>query len=164
MAYLNKEQYEYRRNSAAERNAHNEEIAISKGMTKEQADMITRLCGLRHELHTNIDNCAESSENGILAKIDELNEEIRLSGLDGVSFSADCGEVAMIDDIDGLMEYSDDIPEDHDSKDYDAWYWENKNRIVSELLQANNEIEIYLGEIDKKYGTSFCPTGALRVH
>ena len=43
--------------------------------------------------------------------------------------------VAMIDDIDGLMEYSDDIPEDHDSKDYDTWYWENKNRIVSELLK-----------------------------
>ena len=111
-----------------------------------------------------IDSCANSSENGILAKIDELNEEIRLLGLDGVSFSADCGEVAMIDDIDGLMGYSDDIPEDHDSKDYDAWYWENKNRIVSELLQANNEIEIYLGEIDKKYGTSFCPTGALRIY
>ena len=53
-----------------------------------------------------IDSCANSSENGILAKIDELNEEIRLSGLDGVSFSADCGEVAMIDDIDGLMGYS----------------------------------------------------------
>ena len=80
MAYLNKEQYEYRRNSASERNAHNEEIAISNGMTKEQADMITRLCGLRHKLHTNIDKCAESSENGILAKIDKLNEEIRLSG------------------------------------------------------------------------------------
>lgn len=164
MAYLNKEQYEYRKNSAAERNAHNEEIAISNGMTKEQADMFTRLCGLRHELHTNIDNCAESSENGILAKIDEQNEEIRLSGLDGVSFSADCGEVAMIDDIDGLMEYSDDIPKDHDSKDYDTWYWENKNRIVSELLQANNEIEIYLGEIDKAYGTSFCPTGMSRIY
>lgn len=163
MAYLNKEQYAYRKESAAKRNTCNEDIAISNGMTKEQADMITRLCSLRHELHTNIDKCADSSENGILAKIDKLNEEIRLSGLDGVSFSAGCGEIAMIDDIDGLMEYADNIPEDHDGEEYEAWYNENKSRIMGELLQANDEIEKYLAEVDKTYGTSYCPTGALRM-
>lgn len=56
MAYLNKEQYEYRHETAAARNAKNESIAVENGMTKEQADMISRLCSLRHELHTNIDN------------------------------------------------------------------------------------------------------------
>ena len=70
----------------------------------------------------------------------------------------------MIDDIDGLMDYADDIPEDHDGEEYLAWYYENKSRIVSELLQANNEIELYLADIDKKYGTSFCPTGSLRIN
>ena len=164
MAYLSKEQYEYRRESAAIRNARNERIAIENGMSEQQASLITELCSLRHELHCNIDTCADSSENGILAKIDKLNERIRESGLEGVSFSADFGEVAMIDDIDGLVDYADDIPEDHDGEEYLAWYYENKSRIVSELLQANNEIELYLADIDKKYGTSFCPTGALRIN
>ncbi len=118
MAYLSKEQYEYRRESAAIRNARNERIAIENGMSEQQAKLITEFCSLRHELHCNIDTCAVSSENGILAKIDKLNERIRENGLEGVSFSADLGEVAMIDDIDGLMEYADDIPEDHDGEEY----------------------------------------------
>ena len=164
MAYLSKEQYEYRRESAAKRNAHNEEIAIEHGMTEEQADLMTRLCSLRHELHSNLADCANSSENGILVKIDKLNENIEISGLSGVSFSADCGEVGMIDDIDGLLEYGEDVPEDHDSKEYEEWYYDNKNRIIGELQQANDEIEAYLKEIDNKYGTSFCPTGVLRIY
>lgn len=37
MAYLNKAQYDYRRESAAARNLNNEEIAVEHGMTGYQA-------------------------------------------------------------------------------------------------------------------------------
>lgn len=54
MAYLNKEQYEYRREAAATRNLKNEQTAIENGMTENQADLISRLCSLRHEYHCNL--------------------------------------------------------------------------------------------------------------
>ena len=42
MAYLKKEQYEYRAKSAAKRVADNEQIAVEHGMTEEQAALISR--------------------------------------------------------------------------------------------------------------------------
>lgn len=41
MAYLNKRQYDYRRESAAARNLNNEEIAVQNGMTSDQAELIS---------------------------------------------------------------------------------------------------------------------------
>lgn len=43
MAYLNKAQYDYRREAAAARNLSNEEIAVHNGMTSEQAELISKL-------------------------------------------------------------------------------------------------------------------------
>ena len=61
MAYLNKQQYEYRRESAAARNLNNEDIAVQKGMTSDQASLISKLCAIRHEFHCNIDSIVKSS-------------------------------------------------------------------------------------------------------
>ena len=160
MAYLNQKQYDYRRESAAARNLNNEEIAVEHGMSEEQAALISRLCAIRHEFHCNIDNIVKSADNDSMSDIVEIEKSINESGLpelDIVSMLLD------IDDLDGLIyEYGDDVP-DHDSQEFQDWYDDNYARISSELEGINNSIEKYLSEIDAKYGTHWCPTGALRV-
>lgn len=160
MAYLNQKQYDYRRESAAARNLNNEEIAVEHGMSEEQAELISRLCAIRHEFHCNIDNIVKSADNDSMSDIVEIEKSINESGLpelDIVSMLLD------IDDLDGLIyEYGDDVPE-HDSQEFQDWYDDNYARISSELERINNSIEKYLSEIDAKYGTHWCPTGALRV-
>ena len=160
MAYLNQKQYDYRRESAAARNLNNEEIAVEHGMSEEQAALISRLCAIRHEFHCNIDNIVKSADNDSMSDIVEIEKSINESGLpelDIVSMLLD------IDDLDGLIyEYGDDVP-DHDSQEFQDWYDDNYARISSELERINNSIEKYLSEIDAKYGTHWCPTGALRV-
>ena len=161
MAYLNQKQYDYRRESAAARNLNNEEIAVEHGMSEEQAALISRLCAIRHEFHCNIDNIVKSADNDSMSDIVEIEKSINESGLpelDIVSMLLD------IDDLDGLIyEYGNDVPEDHDSQEFQDWYDDNYARISSELEGINNSIEKYLSEIDAKYGTHWCPTGALRV-
>lgn len=161
MAYLNQRQYDYRRESAAARNLNNEEIAVEHGMSEEQAEIISKLCAIRHEFHCNIDKIVKSAENDSMSDIVEIEKSINESGLpelDIVSILLD------IDDLDGLIyEYSDDVPEDHDSQEFQDWYDDNYARISSELEGINKNIEKYLSNIDAKYGTSWCPTGALRV-
>lgn len=160
MAYLNQRQYDYRRESAAARNLNNEEIAVENGMTEYQAELISKLCAVRHKFHCNIDRIVKSADNDSMTDIIETEKSINESGLpelDIVSMLLD------IDDLDGLIyEYGDDVP-DHDSQEFQDWYDDNYARISSELEGINNSIEKYLSEIDAKYGTHWCPTGALRV-
>lgn len=160
MAYLNKQQYEYRRESAAARNLNNEDIAVQKGMTSDQASLISKLCAIRHEFHCNIDNIVKSADNDSMSDIVEIEKSINESGLpelDIVSMLLD------IDDLDGLVyEYGDDVP-DHDSQEFQDWYYDNYARISSELEEVNKSIEKYLANIDNQYGTHWCPTGQLRI-
>lgn len=160
MAYLNKKQYDYRRESAAARNLNNEEIAVEHGMSEEQAELISKLCAIRHEFHCNIDNIVKSADNDSMSDIVEIEKSINESGLpelDIVSMLLD------IDDLDGLIyEYGNDVPEDHDSQEFQDWYDDNYARIYSELEGINKNIEKYLSNIDAKYGTHWCPAGYLR--
>lgn len=161
MAYLKQKQYDYRRESAAARNLNNEEIAVEHGMSEEQAELISRLCAIRHEFHCNIDNIVKSADNDSMSDIVEIEKSINESGLpelDIVSMLLD------IDDLDGLIyEYGNDVPEDHDSQDFRDWYDDNYVRISSELEEVNKAIETYLANIDSRYGTHWCPTGHLRL-
>ncbi len=161
MAYLNQKQYDYRRESAAARNLNNEEIAVEHGMSEEQAELISRLCAIRHEFHCNIDNIVKSADNDSMSDIVEIEKSINESGLpelDIVSMLLD------IDDLDGLIyEYGNDVPEDNDSQDFLDWYDDNYVRISSELEEVNKAIETYLANIDSRYGTHWCPTGHLRL-
>ena len=129
-------------------------------MTSEQAELISKLCAVRHEFHCNIDNIVKSADNDSMSDIVEIEKSINESGLpelDIVSMLLD------IDDLDGLIyEYGDDVP-DHDSQEFQDWYDDNYARISSELEGINKNIEKYLSNIDAKYGTHWCPTGALRV-
>lgn len=163
MAYLNKEQYAYRAESAAKRNAENEAIAVENGMSEKDAELVSELCSVRHEFHCSLDGFAKGDDNSMLMnRIRDIEGRIdhsELPSLNIVSFLED------IDDMDGLIyEYGDDVPEDHDSDEFHEWYDDNYQRIYGELSDINNEIEQYLIDIDKKYKTSFAPTGALRIY
>lgn len=162
MAYLNQKQYDYRRESAAARNLNNEEIAVEHGMSEEQAELISRLCAIHHDFHCNIDSIVKGGDdNSISDEIENIEYGINESGLpelDIVSMLLD------IDDLDGLVyEYDEDVPEDHDSEEFQNWYDDNYARIYSELEEVNKSIEKYLANIDNQYGTSWCPTGQLRI-
>ena len=129
-------------------------------MSEEQAELISKLCAIRHEFHCNIDNIVKSADNDSMSDIVEIEKSINESGLpelDIVSMLLD------IDDLDGLIyEYGNDVPEDHDSQEFQDWYDDNYARIYSELEGINKNIEKYLSSIDAKYGTHWCPAGYLR--
>lgn len=161
MAYLNKAQYDYRREAAAARNISNEEIAVHNGMTSEQAELISKLCAIRHEFHCNIDNIVKSADNDSISDIVEIEKSINESGLPELDIVS---RLLDIDDLDGLVyEYGEDVPEDHDSEEFQNWYDDNYACIYSELEEVNKSIEKYLANIDNQYGTSWCPTGHLRI-
>lgn len=163
MAYLNKEQYAYRRESAARRNADNEVVAVEHGMTEEQAELISDLCRLRHELHTNMDRVTRSDTDlRIKAQLVAANAAIKESGLTPVPcIPTDEGDYIDIDDIDLLQEIE-EWPESHTDEWQEKWN-EEYSRIYDELEQLNSDIEHYLADIDKQYGTAWCPSGALRI-
>lgn len=162
MAYLNKAQYDYRRESAAARNLNNEEIAVEHGMTGYQAELISKLCAVRHDFHCNIDSIVKGGDdNSISDEIENIEYEINESGLPELNISS---MLLDADDMNGLVyEYGEDVPEDHDSEEFQNWYDDNYARIYSELEEVNKSIEKYLANIDNQYGTSWCPTGQLRI-
>ncbi len=162
MAYLNKEQYAYRRESAERRNADNEVVAVEHGMTEEQAGLISDLCRLRHELHTNMDAVTRSDDLRIKAQLVVANAAIKESGLTPVPcIPTGDGDYIDIDDIDELLEIE-DWPESGTDEWQEKWN-EEYSRIYDELEQLNSDIEKYLAEIDRQYGTAWCPSGALRI-
>lgn len=163
MAYLKKEQYAYRRESAARRAAANEEIATQNGMTQEQAELISELCRLRHELHTNMDKVTiNDSDIKIKPQLVELARKIDNAGLPQIPCIPIAeGDYIDIDDIDELIE-CEQWP-DSCTQEWQDKYDEEYHRIYGELEQLNKDIEAYLADIDKQYKTSWCPTGALRI-
>lgn len=163
MAYLTKEQYDKRRDNASNRNAENEEILVDAGWAESDAELISRVCALRHEFHCHMEDIAKYGSQGSEA-LRELNE------LDGILYDRGLPTIEGLpceedmDDMDGLTYYyGDDVPEDHDSEEFWEWYNENFDRILDELNDGNNAIERYLKSIDDKYGTHFAPTGAQRI-
>ena len=163
MAYFSKEQYEYRREAAAARNAKNENIAVENGMTEQQADLISRLCSLRHELHCCMDAIVKGGDvaSNIRERFSLLEDKMDKIGLPELGVS---GSLADLEDMDGLIyDYGEDVPEDHDSDEFKDWYNEEYQRIYNELSDIHDSNEHYLKDIDEKYNTFFCPTGALRI-
>lgn len=162
MALLNQKQYDYRRESAAARNSTNEEIAVQNGMSEEQAELISKLCAIRHDFHCNMDSLTKSSEDhSTFDEIENIEDAINESGLPQLNVAS---MLLDADDMNGLIyEYGDDVPEDHDSQEFQDWYDDNYSRIHGELEGVNKAIEDYLRVIDKDYHTSFAPTGKLRI-
>ena len=162
MAYLNKAQYEYRRESAARRNLKNEEIAVENGMTPEQADILSELCSERHKMHCNISHLVEDGDYGKISKnLIDINcrlHELQLPTIP--SIPCDRYDYIDIDDMYTLFETV-QLPDDDEQRE--EYLAEERERIYGEWSNLNESIEKYLSEIDEKYHTSFAPTGALRI-
>ena len=165
MAYLNKRQYEYRRESAAARNIENERIAIENGMTEEQAGIVSDLCSARHKLHSNIRHLVEDGNyDGIGRTLMRINSELyqhNLGSIDGIPTSYDgYDDYIDIEDMPFIYE-TEQLPEDDSERE--SYLDEKREEIYEQWEELNSKIENYLSEMDKKYKTSFCPTGALRT-
>lgn len=131
-------------------------------MTEQQADLISRLCSLRHELHCSMDDIVKGNDvaEDIRERFASLEDKMEESGLPEFGVS---GWLEDLDDMDGLMYYyGEGVPEAHDSDEFKEWYNNEYKRVYDELSELHDSIEKYLKEIDEKYKTSFCPTGALR--
>lgn len=163
MAYLTEGQYDRRRENAAKRNADDEAILIESGWNESDAELISRVCALRHEYHCDMDRIAKYGSEGSMAlrELNEINNKLCENGLPTIE-DLPCEED--MDDMDGLINYYGDAPEDHDSEDFKEWYDEEYQRIYDELSDGNAAVERYLSGIDKQYGTHFAPTGAQRIY
>lgn len=159
MARLSASEYEKRKANAELKMAKN---ALVLSLTEEQHDALATLCAARHNMHSSMDSCAKSTENGLLQDIIRANGEIRKAGLapipdigtdDGDDF-IDIDTIALARELENM---------DVDDEGYSTWEEETYERIIEELESLNQTIEQYLAKIDAKYGTQYAPTGAQRI-
>lgn len=157
--YLPKEAYDRKREWAAKRMAKNKEIDT---LTEEQHDVLADLCEIRHEFHTNMDDITKHDTSKIKQELVRINMKINEAGLKPMEFIpyGDISDYIDIDTIDELYEIE-EVPE-YNSERQD-WYDDNYYRIFKELGELHEKIEDYLRNIDKKYGTDYCPSGASRI-
>jgi hypothetical protein len=155
MAYLNKDQYDYRRETAARRAADNKQITT---LTDEQHDLIAEVARMRHEIHCSVDsmyNC-ESVDYNKWQWIDNgsegINDRLSDAGLPKIQFTYnDISQFPTSEDrYTGVIDNTDEAEE------------ENRNEYYKMMLHLNSNMEVYLTMIDREYGTHYAPTGELR--
>lgn len=159
MAYLTKQQYDYRRESAANRMEKNKDACNT--LTEEQHEALARLCSARHDFHSNIDTCVKGEDSTYTDELINANADLVASGLPAIKgVPASFEDYIDIDTI-ALLYQLGGIPEDDEERE--EWYSTEYERIYGEYEDLNTVIEDYLREIDKTHGTHYAPTGALRV-
>lgn len=133
------------------KNVENEKISA---LTEKQHDALQRLCAARHIMHSNIRTLILSSEfnNEYERPLFEAIKGLSKVKLPAFKSKYDMGDYIDIDSFDIL----DEIGEAYDKE-------EEYDKIYDKWEDLNNEIETYLIKIDKKYGTSYCPTGLSRI-
>jgi len=158
MGALTKEQYEYRRESATQRCIDNKENCNS--LSDEQHDLMSEICSMRHEIHSNQDSLYNTESGSFKKYFDWLNDEsdecingkLKNSGLPIMEWSIDI--ICMPCDNDryeGVIDNTDEAEE------------ENRDEFYEQCNVINNDIENYLRNIDDKHGTNYCPSGFLRI-
>jgi hypothetical protein len=80
-------------------------------------------------------------------------------------------DVQELADMNTVVEFKDDYdcPKEEDfendddyQKAYDDWRDDMYTEVYNDFNNINNEIETYLRNIDKKYGTNYAPSGMSR--
>jgi hypothetical protein len=192
MAYLSKEQYAYRRESAARRMAANKDNCDT--LTEEQHDALAYVCQARHELHDKYraayfteygdhdkwwGGVLDNPFTGEMGAINQALVDAGLPAIEGLSMPEDLPNDCYREYMtvaEALEEAGIEYPEDLFDEDGDVDYsHEEANRVMNELLyyhlsqvadaaeKINAKIERYLRGIDEEHGTNYEPTGALRV-
>ena len=129
-----------------------------KHLTEEQYDAITKLCSLRHELHTNMDSVVVNDCFGIKRRLCELASKMHRLGLKPIK-GIPVDDCIDIDSIEELWDWE-EWPESN-TQEWQDKYDEEYGRIYGELSGLNENIEDWLADIDEKYGTKFKPARAL---
>ncbi len=135
------------------------ENAENEALTEEQHEALAWLCRFRHEWHTSMDalfNTESAEYDSLWPEYEQINEKLSASGLDTISGLPDIADFGCSEDY----WCCGDFPT------YDDWIdksgaYENFCDMHNDV---NNIIERYLQSIDKKYGTSYCPSGATRLY
>ncbi len=175
MAYFSKEAYERKREWAANNNASQRERFIEAGGDEDTADAIVDLCEWRHDFHsTDAKRLANEDAQGNWwehwKKLEEIRERLKSLKEDGIVIDLpdiydDNYPIELLWGLNGEVYTVEDYKEryKHDGKDFKD-FWEDYVWEFSEKQgKANKEIERFLLEIDKKYGTEFCPSGMART-
>lgn len=155
MAYINNTGYENKREWAARRMAENKEIET---LTNEQHELLEELCSFRHELHTNWDSAFNPQSGSFNRFANEISSfSVGLTGHDLHTRICEAFGTAPFNPIDypTLDDY-----EDYDYDNVDEAY----DDACSLFSRINNEIELFLTNIDKEHDTSYAPTGATRIY
>ena len=155
---LRQQMFDRRANAAARRANENAAIAEAAGLSEEQIEVITEVCSLRHEVHTRMADIAISDSNtpafNRLActffgmwEGDGRVAEVGLPALKGVN-DWEFSSVEMEREVRDLTDA------ERDEVIAAACEW---------LEGFNTAVERWLADIDKQYGTHYCPTGAQRI-
>ena len=157
----NKRRYEemqQKRENSAQK-AHHKQKLICKTLTDEQHDILSELCGIRHELHTMNWNRAwliDSTENRMIYDYisseneHSINERLLKVNLPGIEWDIDLDELCEQQICEELA-YSDEEMEE----EYNKW--------LNLKEEINAKIEEYLHSIDIKHGTEYEPIGEFRA-
>lgn len=121
-------------------------------LTEEQHEALRKLCQIRHELHVNKES---------LFLTESINHETYWDYIDSNFF--DLLSEVNLPSIE-LNISSIDYPTDYDYAEcFDMEYDEAYGLVMEMAEEVNRKIEEYLRNIDKKYGTQYCPTGRNRM-
>ena len=159
MGALSKEAYERKREWAARRMAKSAE---NESLTEEQHEVLAWLCRFRHQWHTSMETLfnTESAEySSLWTEYEQLNEKLSEAGLERIEGLPDAADFATSDDF-----YN--VGYDVEYEDLSDWIenGEDYSNFCKMHEKVNNDIEHYLQQIDKKYGTEYCPSGSTRLY
>lgn len=122
-----------------------------KTLTFSQHEKIQELCEMRHKLHS---GDMFSTESSCLSECSRyFFERIKI---EGVGF-LDVGY-----EIENLTTEIDLEFEDYQAYEYESIYSKFKSFNYDEIEGINKKIEEFLFDIDKRFGTQYCPTGKSR--
>ena len=167
MAYLDNNAYDRKREWAAKRMSGNRKVDT---LTEEQHDLLEELCRFRHELHTSWEDAFNTNspsfgyfaDNISIYSVGNSGEELpcRIEAAFGKKPYYARDYYDLNEAIDILREEG--IDSDH--PDYNSELNELKEQAFEVFATINDEIEAFLCEIDKEYGTNYCPSGATRIY
>ena len=138
-------------------------------MSEEGIRALESLARIRHNIHSNWEqmwNAEASNHNEFWNYLNSdsdvyINKMLKNAGLPTINLNID------YEDVPTSMDY--DFLDDDEKAEYgnDSWRWREESgeyeRFADALEGVNAAIENYLANIDKKYGTSYAPTGWARM-
>lgn len=188
MGFFSKEIYERKTEWAARRMKSNSRI---KSLSKEQHDTLSWLCSLRHDVHSSWEDMWNSeTADGVRLweEYEKINDKLCECGLSAIMSLPDISEIPTNADYWCVLTDEDrdrwDLRADVVNKQIEieelergsqykplhhsgSTIWREESGeygvFADKMESINTAIENYLEEIDRKHGTSYCPSGYTRL-